>query len=62
MKFSDDMTILSIVILNNNEADYLEEIKPFSMGCRINDLHPNTKKTKEMIDDSRKKNTTISLA
>ena len=53
LKYADDTVILGLI--NENENAYREHIASFGMWCKDNHLVLNSKKTKEMIFDFRKK-------
>ncbi|WP_213087187.1 hypothetical protein, partial [Chitinophaga agrisoli] len=50
IKFADDTVVMGL-ISNNNEMDYLREIKNLETWCQENHLLLNVSKTKEMIVD-----------
>ena len=54
VKFADDTTVLGL-INNNDEKEYRAEVQHLASWCDSNNLALNTKKTKEMIVDFRKK-------
>ena len=56
MKFADDTTVVGL-ITDNDETDYMEEVRDLAVWCQDNNLSLNVIKTKEMIVDYRKKRT-----
>ena len=54
IKFADDTTVVGF-ISNNDELAYREEVRHLAEWCAGNNLALNTKKTKELIVDFRKK-------
>ena len=54
IKFADDTTVVGL-ISNNDESAYREEVRHLAEWCAGNNLALNTKKTKELIVDFRKK-------
>ncbi len=58
IKFADDAVLSAL--LSTSELSYRQEIANFTEWCQNNYLVLNTKKTKEMIIDFRKKKTTFS--
>ena len=57
VKFADDTTVIGL-ISDNDEAAYREEVQHLAEWCADNNLALNTKKTKELIVDFRKKDGT----
>ena len=54
VKFADDTTVIGL-ISDNDESAYREEVQHLAVWCADNNLALNTKKTKELIVDFRKK-------
>ncbi len=54
VKFADDTTIIG-QITNNDETSYRGEINNLAEWCTENNLLLNVSKTKELINDFRKK-------
>ncbi|KAK3509566.1 hypothetical protein QTP70_006106 [Hemibagrus guttatus] len=54
-KYADDTTVVGQVS-NNDESVYREEIQSLSAWCSINNFTLNATKTKELIVDFRKSN------
>ena len=54
VKFADDTTVIGL-IRDNDESAYREEVQHLAEWCTDNNLALNTKKTKELIVDFRKK-------
>jgi len=57
VKFVDNTTVVGL-ISNNDEMAYREEVQHLAEWCATNNLALNTKKTKELIVDFRKKSGT----
>lgn len=57
MKFTDDTIVIGL-ISNNDEAAYRDEVANLSVWCNNNNLSLNVAKTKELIIDFRKSNST----
>jgi len=53
LKFTDDTTVV-VLITNNDETHYREEIQHLTQWCSANNLVLNTSKTKEVIVDYRR--------
>ena len=58
LKFADDTAILGL-INNTNKISYRSEVSKFVQCCNTNYLQLNVNKTKEMVVDSRKKDSEI---
>jgi hypothetical protein len=56
IKFADDITVVGLII-DNNETAYREEVRDLAVWCQDNNLSLNVIKTKEMIVDYRKNRT-----
>jgi len=54
IKFADDTTVVGL-ITGGDESKYREEVQSLSKWCSNNNLELNTKKTKEMVIDFRRK-------
>jgi hypothetical protein len=54
IKFADDTALIGL-ITNNDDTDYLDDIRRFVKYCDDNFLVLNVKKTQEMVIDFRKK-------
>uniref|UniRef100_A0A3P9CV01 Reverse transcriptase domain-containing protein n=1 Tax=Maylandia zebra TaxID=106582 RepID=A0A3P9CV01_9CICH len=54
VKFADDTTVLGL-ISNNDETNYRTEVQQLESWCHDNNLVLNTKKTKKIIVDFRKR-------
>ncbi|KAK7901608.1 hypothetical protein WMY93_018377 [Mugilogobius chulae] len=54
VKFADDTTVLGL-ITNNDEANYRREVQHLESWCHNNNLVLNTKKTKEIVVDFRRR-------
>ncbi|KAI5103598.1 gastrula zinc finger protein XlCGF28.1-like [Silurus meridionalis] len=50
IKFADDTVVVGL-ISNNDETDYLQEVKNLKRWCQVNNLLLNVSKTKELIVD-----------
>jgi hypothetical protein len=53
-KFADDKTVVGL-ITNGDETAYREEVRDLAVWCQDNNLSLNVSKTKELIDDYRRK-------
>lgn len=58
IKFADDTTIVGL-ISDLSKAAYREEVRALSAWCQEYDRNLNTKKTKKIIIDFRKSNSTL---
>ena len=54
IKFADDTTLV-VLITDNNETAYGEEVRELAVCCQDNILSLNVMKTKELIVDYRKR-------
>ncbi len=57
IKFADDTTVVGL-ISNNDETHYREEVAQLAEWCGANNLSLNVKKTKEVVMDFRRRNST----
>uniref|UniRef100_A0A8C7Q762 Reverse transcriptase domain-containing protein n=1 Tax=Oncorhynchus mykiss TaxID=8022 RepID=A0A8C7Q762_ONCMY len=56
IKFADETTVVGL-ITDNDETAYREEVRDLAGWCQNNNLSLNVTKTKEMIEDYRKRST-----
>ncbi|KAK1795580.1 hypothetical protein P4O66_001076 [Electrophorus voltai] len=47
IKFADDMTVVGLI--SEDESAYREEVRELVCWCKVNNLHLNVDKTKEML-------------
>ncbi len=57
IKFADDTTVVGL-ISNNDETHYREEVAQLAEWCGTNNLSLNVEKTKEVVMDFRRRNST----
>ncbi len=57
IKFADDTTVVGL-ISNNDETHYREEVAQLAEWCGANNLSLNVEKTKEVVMDFRRRNST----
>ncbi len=57
IKFADDTTVVGL-ISNNDETHYREEVAQLAEWCGTNNLSLNVEKTKEVVLDFRRRNST----
>ncbi len=57
IKFADDTTVVGL-ISNNDETHYREEVAQLAEWCGANNLSLNVEKTKEVVLDFRRRNST----
>ncbi len=57
IKFADDTTVVGL-ISNNDETHYREEVAQLAEWCGSNNLSHNVEKTKEVVMDFRRRNST----
>ncbi len=57
IKFADDTTVIGL-ISNNDETHYREEVAQLAEWCGANNLSLNVEKTKEVVMDFRRRNST----
>ncbi len=57
IKFADDTTVVGL-ISNNDETQYREEVAQLAEWCGANNLSLNVEKTKEVVMDFRRRNST----
>ncbi len=57
IKFADDTTVVGL-ISNNDETHYREEVSQLAEWCGANNLSLNVEKTKEVVMDFRRRNST----
>ncbi len=57
IKFADDTTVVGL-ISNNDETHYREEMAQLAEWCGANNLSLNVEKTKEVVMDFRRRNST----
>ncbi len=60
IKFADDTTVIGL-ISNNDETHYREEVAQLAEWCGANNLSLNVEKTKEVVMDFRRRNSTDHL-
>ncbi|KAK1789658.1 hypothetical protein P4O66_015559, partial [Electrophorus voltai] len=53
IKFADDTTMLGLIRKDSKSA-YREEVRELVSWCKVNNLHLNVNKTKEMVVDFRR--------
>ncbi|KAK1790075.1 hypothetical protein P4O66_002229 [Electrophorus voltai] len=53
IKFADDTTMVGLISKDNKTA-YREEVRELVSWCKVNNLHLNVDKTKEMVVDFRR--------
>ena len=57
INFADDTTVVGVLITDNDETAYREEVRDLAGWCQNNNLSLNVTKTKGMIVDYRKRST-----
>jgi hypothetical protein len=55
IKFADDTTVVGLIITDNDETAYREEVRDLPVCSQDNNLSLSLSKTKEMIVDYRKR-------
>ena len=55
IKFADDTTVVGSI--NNDETNYRSEVSRLATWCKVNNLHLNVEKTKEIVVDFRRVHT-----
>ncbi|KAK3557059.1 hypothetical protein QTP70_024465 [Hemibagrus guttatus] len=60
IKFADDTTVVGL-ISKNDESAYREEVQQLTSWCKDNNLSLNVDKTKEMVVDFRRAQTSATL-